>query len=565
MNAQRKEPLDLIEAAVQLLRTSPPLVFALYCAGTVPFLLTFFSFCAEMSYDRRAVNNCAASATVVALTYCWMKGLQAFCCRELVHVYTGNPRRWWKPAAILAIWCRQIAVQPLGFFLIPVAWLLVFPVAYVSAFFQNLTILGGTQRNDLKKSWELARLSPKQSYAVYGLLSLLTLIVFLDLYVVILSIPYLLKLLLGIESVLTSSPTWAFSPLLLIAAAALAHFLIDLLAKAVEVIRCCDGESLATGGDLLRRLADLPPDRMPLRKQSVLALPLENQANRGRFAHSAFCCSLAIAALLGTMSNSAGSDTSSPAENRTLEPRLTPLTLDRQIERVLQNPEYSWREPSAPPPHQKRESILEQWIASVRRSLLSFGGWVDRLFKSLLKRFALSSPLFQPAIGAMPLSSALLNALGYALWVAFGGALVVFLIRILKSKAAKLPPSIASAPSPDLTDERIEANQLADSEWYALAREKMAAGELPQAQRALFLAILSYLASHRFIAIARWKSNIDYEKEIVRQTDRLSQLPALYRQGRLGFERCWYGSQSVSPADLENYSGIYERIKHAAQ
>jgi hypothetical protein len=60
--------------------------------------------------------------------------------------------------------------------------------------------------------------------------------------------------LLGIETFLSRSYTWAFSPVLLIAIAAITYFVIDLLAKAVEVIRCCDGESLTTGADLLRRL-----------------------------------------------------------------------------------------------------------------------------------------------------------------------------------------------------------------------------------------------------------------------------------------------------------------------
>src|ERR1700693_156397 len=249
--------LRLIEEAVQLLRTSPATVYALYCAGTVPFILALFSFCAEMSYDRNAAGHCAASAAALALTYCWMKGLQAFCCRELVRVYTGNVNKWWKPTVMLAIWSRQIALQPLGFFIKPLAWLLVFPVTYVSAFFQNLTILGGVERNDLKKSWKLARLWPKQSYAVYGLLSLLALIVFFDLYAIIFSIPFSFKVILGIESFLTRSYNWAYSPVLLIGLAAVTYFLIDLLAKAIEVIRCCDGESLATGADLLRRLAVL--------------------------------------------------------------------------------------------------------------------------------------------------------------------------------------------------------------------------------------------------------------------------------------------------------------------
>jgi hypothetical protein len=256
-----RTPLLLIEEAIQLLRTAPVSVYALYSAGTVPFLLAFFNFCAEMSYNRNAENHCATSAVAMALTYCWMKGLQAFCCRELVRVYTGDGTRWWKPATMLAIWSRQVAIQPFGFFIKPLAWLLIFPVTYVSAFFHILTILGGGERNDIRKSWDLARLWPKQSYAVYGLLSLFALIVFFDLYAILFSVPFLLKMLLGFESFMTRSFTWAFSPVLLIAIAAITYFVIDLLAKAVEVIRCCDGESLTTGADLLRRLPRLLSNR----------------------------------------------------------------------------------------------------------------------------------------------------------------------------------------------------------------------------------------------------------------------------------------------------------------
>ena len=78
--------------------------------------------------------------------------------------------------------------------------------------------------------------------------------VFLDIYAVTFSAPFGLKTLLGIEGFLTRSYTWIFSPVLIIALAAVAHFIIDLLAKAIHVIRCCDGESQATGADLLRRL-----------------------------------------------------------------------------------------------------------------------------------------------------------------------------------------------------------------------------------------------------------------------------------------------------------------------
>jgi hypothetical protein len=567
MNEMRPDrtALVLIEEAVQLLRTSPATVYALYCAGAVPFVLALFRFCAEMSYSRNAGDNCAASAVAVALTYCWMKGLQAFCCRELVRAYTGNVNRWWKPSTMLAIWSRQIALQPLGFFIKPLAWLLVFPVTYVSAFFQNLTVLGGADQNDVRKSWELARLWPKQSYAVYGLLSLLALIIFFDLYAVTLSIPLVLKILLGIESFLTRSYTWAFSPVLLIVIAAVAYFLIDLLAKAIEVIRCCDGESLATGADLLRRLAALQNKARPGRpdqtcKRSVPVLPLLSAtiSSTVRLQPLLTLGALLIATPLGATGSSI--ETSAPQSERLDQP-LTKPALDRQIERVLQNPEYSWREPSAPTHRPGQKSIFEQWMASVRQMVLSLGSWISRLLKSLLKPFDLKAPVTQPA-GA-PFSSGLFNALGYLLWAAFAGTLILLVIRILKLKATKLPPSIVPSQDLELADEEIEADQLPDNEWYALAHEKMAAGEFRQAQRALFLAILSYLASHRLITVERWKSNTDYEKELGRKANHLSDLPALFSQSRLGFERCWYGADSVTPEDFDNYQRIYERIKHA--
>ena len=154
------------------------------------------------------------------------------------------------------------------------------------------------------------------------------------------------------------------------------------------------------------------------------------------------------------------------------------------------------------------------------------------------------------------------NALGYLLWAAFAGTLILLLIRILNIKSTSLPLSVNPSPKPDLAEEEIEANQLPDNEWYALAREKMATGEFRQAQRALFLAILSYLASRRLITVQRWKSNTDYEMELVRKAKHLSELPRLFAQSRLAFERCWYGAGTVTPEDFAHYRTIYERIKN---
>jgi len=249
--------LELIEDAIQLLREASAPVYALYVSGTTPFLLTLFSFCTAMSYSRNAAEQCAPSALWIALSYCWMKGFHAFCCRELVRVYTGNEARWWNARALVAIWSRQIAVQPFGLVLKPLSWLLVFPGVYITTFFQNVTIIGGTAPHDLRKSWELACLWPRQSFAVFGLLSLLAPVLLLDLYALAVMVPFGLKMFFGIETFLTHSINWIYSSVLFIALSAVAYFLVDLLIKAIEVIRCCDGDSLTTGEDLSRRLREL--------------------------------------------------------------------------------------------------------------------------------------------------------------------------------------------------------------------------------------------------------------------------------------------------------------------
>jgi len=289
----------------------------------------------------------------------------------------------------------------------------------------------------------------------------------------------------------------------------------------------------------------------------------EIKYGRGRFADSCrfLCCGLFIAIPLGAASSSIEPRAS---QSEPLDQRITGPELDRQIERVLQDPEYNWRErdgSNGASTHQKRFSTVERWKASIRQMLVSLGNWMRDLMKSLLKPFDLKSPAAQPEPSR---SFGFLNALGYLLWAAFAGTLVLFLIRLRRLKTTKLPPSIVPSQKTDLADEEIDANQLPDNEWYAMAREKMAAGEFRQAQRALFLATLSYLASHRFITVERWKSNTDYEKELGRKAKHLSELPALFAQSRLGFERCWYGDDRVTPEDLENYNRIYERMKHAA-
>jgi hypothetical protein len=243
---------------------------------------------------------------------------------------------------------------------------------------------------------------------------------------------------------------------------------------------------------------------------------------------------------------------------------ITQPALNRQIERVLENPEFNWRESSSPAQGSHQKSLIDQLISWTRETFLSIGNALNRLWKSLLKVFDFKNFFAKPPTSDAQLPSGIFNAATYLLWAAFAGILILFAIRLRKLSATVRPKPVVPPAMPDLTDEQIAANQLPDDEWSALARQKIAAGEFRQALRALFLAILALLASHRFIAVERWKSNSDYETELRRKAKNRSDLLALFAQSRLGFERCWYGADSITSEDLESYHGIYERIKHAA-
>lgn len=282
----------------------------------------------------------------------------------------------------------------------------------------------------------------------------------------------------------------------------------------------------------------------------LLATPLG--AGRGLLATRLDVGRALLATSVGVVSNA------SPNEP------ITQPELNRQIERVLENPEFNWRESNSPAQSSNQKSLIDQLISWMHQTFLSLGNTLNRLWKSLLNIFDFRNFFPEAPTSDAQLPSGIFNTLTYLLWAALAGTLILFAIRLRKLSAAERPKAVLPPPMPDLTDEQIAANQLPDDEWSALARRKIAAGEFRQALRALFLAILALLASHRFIAVERWKSNSDYEKELRQKAKPRSNLLALFAQSRLGFERCWYGADSITSEELETYIGIYERIKHAA-
>jgi hypothetical protein len=241
--------------------------------------------------------------------------------------------------------------------------------------------------------------------------------------------------------------------------------------------------------------------------------------------------------------------------------RLPTAEVNQQLSRVLTAPEYAWQNPSkveAPP------SWLEQFSDWLKDSVASFARAVGRLERAISKWL---SSLF-PHISGVPTSgsdgmSVVAQVLSWVTIIGAAGVLTLILARIISRQRAVTPQAApALAPTPDLESEDTTADQLPEDEWLRLARQKVEDGDLRQALRALFLAVLSLLGAQGLILIRKSKSNFDYERELRRKLDPVPQLDEIFSADRKLFERCWYGAHPVTIAEFEQSDSLYQRLKH---
>jgi hypothetical protein len=137
---------------------------------------------------------------------------------------------------------------------------------------------------------------------------------------------------------------------------------------------------------------------------------------------------------------------------------------------------------------------------------------------------------------------------------------VVLFVRLRKpQRAGKGISSLAGVP--DLESDTVSAADLPESEWWALANEKLNAGEIRLALRAYFLALLAALADRELINLKRSRSNSDYEVQLRRRQQAGSSLVQRFVVCRLTFERAWYGDYPVSLSDVEPLRLAYAEVR----
>lgn len=505
--------LDLLEQAFGLLRRVPASAWLVYFLGTGLFTASFLFFWEDMTHSPVATERVGPGALIVAALLLTMFGTQAIFSIRLRQVLEPGEETDLPRLVLL-----QCLIQPTKLIVLPAAAIALLPLASATAFYQHCAALRAadvaTWRAAIGQAWQLTRRGGGQTWVALGLFSIFGFLVWINLFVLIALLPQLSHMLLGIESDFSrAGANFVFTGTFFRVSIAVTYCVLEPLWRAAQVLRSFEGESIATGADLLRGLRRFTP----------------------------------AAALL--LCFSAYAEQPIPAPQ-----------LDQSIDQTLENPVFAWRNPRA-----IQKPQVPGWLESlqngtrtifraINNGLRSFFDWLESLVD---RRVQL------PGGGAAPSSG--LRASSY-LVIALCMALILGLaIRQWRAKPAVVAEAESiSAAMVELADETVLPTDRPEDEWTLLGRDLLAKGDTRLALRALYLGCLAHLARQQWIQVHRGKSNLDYLRELRRRAKGYAGVESSFSDNLRLYERSWYGEHLATPETVEQFLANLERIRSHA-
>ncbi len=540
--------LDLIEQAVHLLRRKSARALAEYYLGSLPFVLALLYFWSDMSRNPMAAWYCGPSSAGLALTFIWMKLWQTRFCRHLWCCLQDETPELWGFNRLLSTGARQSFLHALGVVALPVAALIAFPFGWVYAFFQNLSVLDDPRTKEMmalaRAAKDQSALWPGQNHLILAIMSFFGCFVFLNLALGILAVPYLIKWILGIETVFTLSGMRLLNTTFLAVLCGLTYLFTDPVIKTIYVLRCFYGRSRLTGDDI----------RSALRPFLHVGLPV-------LIVSACLVCSPARVAAQET----GGSNPQQSVTNQ----RHYAVRLDDTIESVLQERRFAWRLPRRPVLEPEAEpgwiAGTVQWVADGVKALARpVGRWIKAFLEWLKQKMPDSN--FSKMDDSQDYRG-LIRWIFYALGFSLALLLVYWLVRwLVRSRPIAQAETAPGETGPiDLADDSITAEDLPLDQWNDLARHMMTRKDFRRALRALYLSVLALLADNQRVTIARYKSNLDYTHELTRRAHAEPELLAAFDWCVRVFERAWYGMQPVSRPQVDDFINQQQRISDLVQ
>jgi hypothetical protein len=531
----QKPALDVIDEAFALLRRCPLTVGALYYIGAIPFVLTFLYFWADMSHGAFAQDHLAQSSLAAAFAFIWCKFWQSLFGAHLLALASHRPLPRWTWRGLLRVAASQAAIQATGLFLLPVAMLITIPFGTAYAFYQNTSILaldgeGAPQESAALRREALghARRWPAQNHLALVILFFFWLIVFLNVAVLIIGLPWMLKTFAGVETMFSRSIFRMLNTTFFALTFGISYLCVDPIMKAFYTVRCFHGRALSTGEDLQIEIRAFTASRVT-----------------------------AVAALLLLTFAGIGHGATPPP------PPAHAAELDQSITTVLNRPEFAWRAPREVRMDDKKgwlESFVDGAVTMVKRWMRPVGNWVKKFMDWLVNR-----QLHNQNEDQTPGRGGWEGLLKVFAWFFCAVAVCALGIIAWKMWIRRRPViTLTARPvalAPDLNSEEISADQLPEDEWLGLARQMISKGDYRLALRAFYLAALAHLGTRGIISIARHKSNRDYQSELRRRRPGQGELIATFADTVRTFEHSWYGMHEVTPENLQASEARLEKIR----
>ena len=516
-NFAEKRPLDLIEEAFALLRSAPASAYLAYYLGTAPFWLAFLYFVSDMSHGAFAGERLIGGSLALAVLFLWMKCWQSVFTSRLEGLVLLRPEDRWTASRIVRLISAQASIHPWGLLIRPIALLITLPFVWVSAFFQNVTVIGngseGAENRSVSiRAWHQATLWPGQAHLATVWVFIFSIFVFCNVLSAFFVAPAALKMFFDIETEASRHFGTIVNSTSLAAGFAITLMCVDPIFKALYVLRCFHGESIRSGLDLRVQLRRLKRGAA----QAVVLLIL----------------------FFGGIQHATASET--PPANVSRE------ELRESIHEVLQRREYAWRMPEKTDglkaTRSPRVKSFLEWVAEKVRELKK---WFERLIERLFKPKKSDG---SSGFGGLPL-----HETAYVL-VAVAVGLIAFGIwrRMRENRRAALQAQPVVA-TPDLNSEDVTADQLPEDGWLDLMQRALAEGQNRAAVRAAYLASLAHLGQRELLTLARHKSNRDYDRELGRRARSRAELVGAFRDNLQAFERVWYGEHEVTDPAFEQF------------
>ena len=486
--------LELLEQAVLLFATSPPRAKFDYLLGAAPFGVALFYFWIAMSRSRAAADNLAIYAFVLALLFGMKSMTDSWYCRRLdafLRAESGPKVNW---AASLG----AMSWQPLALPMIPVAFLMMIPFAWAMAFFRNVLLV------PRRGAWRESLRHTQQNWILLAGLFFAGLLLFLNLLVLLILVPQLLRSFFGIESGLAQMGALALNWTTAGLVALVTYLALDPLISAAYVIRCFQGNARETGVDL----------RAMLRRVGILL----------------------IVGWPGWAADNA----------------VDPRQFERTAAEVLRRDEFAWRLPAA-------ATESPGWWQAIQREWERFAKWLGDLIERWFRR----SPSTDSGDGTLGWLAQNSEWLLILLAIVFAVALGLLWIR-----RRRIPATItAAAPAAavNIADEKVTADALPESGWLALAESLIAQGDFRLAVRALYLASVRYLSERRLVTIHFWKTGLDYRRELARRAKAMPAVEPMFASNHEVFERVWYGRDTADPEVVRGFAARLEEMKKHAE